>query len=91
MDTLVRAEIAEKLLNKNPAISKKNALMIIDTILNLMQDTLFKGGRVELRGFAVFEPRPRKSGFGRNIKTGDTVKIPDGMSIRFKPGKELKF
>jgi DNA-binding protein HU-beta len=27
---------------------------------------------------------------GRNIKTGTTVEIPKGKSIRFKPGKDLR-
>ena len=35
-------------------------------------------------------PRPRKSRMGRNIKTGASVDIPKGQSIRFEPGKELR-
>jgi DNA-binding protein HU-beta len=27
---------------------------------------------------------------GRNIKTGASVQIPKGKSIRFKPGKDLR-
>jgi len=27
---------------------------------------------------------------GRNIKTGTSVEIPKGKSIRFKPGKDLR-
>jgi DNA-binding protein HU-beta len=42
------------------------------------------------KGFGVFEPWPRKSGMGRNIKTGASVDIPKGQSIRFKPGKDLR-
>ena len=48
------------------------------------------GHRIEIRGFGVFEPRPRKRGMGRNIKTGASVDIPKGRSIRFKPGKDLR-
>jgi len=49
-----------------------------------------RGDRIEIRGFGVFEPRPRKCGSGRNIKTGATVPIPRGKCIRFKPGKDLR-
>ena len=55
-----------------------------------MKQALLNGHRFEIRGFGVFEPRPRKSGTGRNIKTGAKVDIPKGQSVRFKPGKELR-
>ena len=45
---------------------------------------------VELRGFGVFQVKPRKRGIGRNPRTGKEVKIPPGRTIRFKPGKDLQ-
>ena len=62
----------------------------VDLLTERMKDALLDGNRIELRGFGVFEPRPRKSGSGRNIKTGASVLIPKGKSIRFKPGKDLR-
>ena len=46
--------------------------------------------RIELRGFGVFNVRPRKTGIGRNPRTGAEVSIPPGKAVRFKPGKELQ-
>ena len=43
-----------------------------------------------LRGFGVFTVRPRKTGIGRNPRTGAEVNIPPGKAVRFKPGKELQ-
>ena len=48
------------------------------------------GDRIELRGFGVFNVRPRKTGIGRNPRTGAEVNIPPGKAVRFKPGKELQ-
>jgi len=48
------------------------------------------GDRIELRGFGVFQVKPRKRGIGRNPRTGKEVRIPPGRTIRFKPGKELQ-
>jgi len=48
------------------------------------------GDRIELRGFGVFTVRPRKTGIGRNPRTGAEVNIPPGKAVRFKPGKELQ-
>jgi DNA-binding protein HU-beta len=43
-----------------------------------------------LRRFGVFNVRPRKTGIGRNPRTGQEVSIPPGKAVRFKPGKELQ-
>ena len=43
-----------------------------------------------LRGFGVFQVKPRKRGIGRNPRTGKEVRIPPGRTIRFKPGKDLQ-
>ena len=48
------------------------------------------GERIELRGFGVFQVKPRKKGIGRNPRTGREVRIPPGKTIRFKPGKNLR-
>ena len=55
-----------------------------------MKQALAKGDRIELRGFGVFNVRPRKTGIGRNPRTGAEVNIPPGKAVRFKPGKELQ-
>jgi DNA-binding protein HU-beta len=55
-----------------------------------MRTSMMKGERIELRGFGVFQVKPRKRGIGRNPRTGKEVKIPPGRTIRFKPGKELQ-
>ena len=43
----------------------------------------------ELRGFGVFNVRPRKTGIGRNPRTGAEISIQPGRAVRFKPGKDL--
>ena len=55
-----------------------------------MKEAMKKGERIELRGFGVFVVKPRKRGIGRNPRTGTEVAIPEGKTIRFKPGKELQ-
>jgi DNA-binding protein HU-beta len=54
-----------------------------------MKKALSSGERIELRGFGVFNVRPRKTGIGRNPRTGAEVSIAPGKAVRFKPGKEL--
>ena len=86
---MIKSDIANTLMKAYPC-SKAMARTVVDLLVGKMKEALLNGERIELRGFGVFEPRPRKSGFGRNIKTGQSVEIPVGRSIRFKPGKQLR-
>ena len=86
---MIKMEIAVQMMRVYP-FSKATALAVVDILTERVKEALLNGERVELRGFGVFEPRPRKKGFGRNIKTGQMVAIPLGRSVRFKPGKELR-
>jgi len=71
-------------------ITKTKAEIAVETIFESMKKALARGDRIELRGFGVFNVRPRKTGIGRNPRTGAEVNIPPGRAVRFKPGKELQ-
>lgn len=81
----IAAEMAVRL-----GLSQRQALNGIDTIILSVRQALLNDRRIEIRGFAVFEPRPRKRGFGRDILRGKSVAIPEGRSVRFKPGLNLR-
>ncbi len=61
----------------------------VDTIFERLKQAMAAGERIELRGFGVFNVRPRKTGIGRNPRTGTEVTISPGRAVRFKPGKDL--
>ena len=62
----------------------------MDAIFETMKQSMIAGDRIELRGFGVFTVKPRKTGIGRNPRTGAEVSIAPGKAVRFKPGKELQ-
>ncbi len=66
------------------------AEVAVDAVFEAMVASMMRGERIELRGFGVFQVKPRKRGIGRNPRTGKEVRIPPGRTIRFKPGKELQ-
>ena len=70
-------------------LPRTKAEAAVDTIFESMKKALTDGERIELRGFGVFNVRPRKTGIGRNPRTGAEVSIAPGKAVRFKPGKEL--
>jgi DNA-binding protein HU-beta len=72
-------------------VSRLKATQAVETIIDVMRQSLARGDRIELRGFGVFLVKPRKKGIGRNPKRPtEEVQIPPGFTIRFKPGKELR-
>ena len=72
-------------------ITKVKAEVAVDAFFDSLKNALKGGERIELRGFGVFVVKPRKSGIGRNPRTGAEVPIPPGKTVRFKPGKEMRF
>jgi DNA-binding protein HU-beta len=71
-------------------ISRAKAEQAVETIFETLKKALADGQRIELRRFGVLSVRPRKTGIGRNPRTGEEVSIPPGRAVRFKPGKELQ-
>jgi DNA-binding protein HU-beta len=71
-------------------ISRTKAEQAVETIFESLKQALGRSQRIELRRFGVFSVKPRKTGIGRNPRTGEEVNIPPGKAVRFKPGKELQ-
>ena len=57
-------------------ITKVKAEVAVDAVFDAMRTSMQRGERIELRGFGVFQVKPRKRGIGRNPRTGKEVRIP---------------
>jgi len=86
---VIKSDIIDKVA-RNADITKVKAVVAVEAVLDAMKDSMQRGERIELRGFGVFQVKPRKKGIGRNPRTGREVLIPPGKTIRFKPGKNLR-
>ena len=86
---MIKLDIINQVVEKS-GITKTKAETAVETVFASMKKALEHGDRIELRGFGVFNVRPRKTGIGRNPRTGAEVSIPPGKAVRFKPGKELQ-
>ncbi|MCH7824906.1 MAG: integration host factor subunit beta [Acidobacteria bacterium] len=85
---MVKAHLVE-IIAREAGITKVSAEVAVDAIIDTLKGALARGERIELRGFGVFEVKPRKRGIGRNPRTGEEVAIPPGKTTRFRPGKAL--
>lgn len=86
---MIKHDIVNTVVERT-GIAKLKAEVAVETVFGSIKKALSKGDRIELRGFGVFTVRPRKTGIGRNPRTGQEVQIPSGKAVRFKPGKELQ-
>jgi len=86
---MIKQDIIDAVVNCT-GLSKTKAEIAVETVFETMKRSMERGERIELRGFGVFSIRPRKTGIGRNPRTGEEVVIPPGKAIRFKPGKNLR-
>ena len=88
---MIKLDIVNAVLGKlETGVSRVKAEQAVETVFESLKTAMGKGQRIELRRFGVFSVRPRKTGIGRNPRTGEEVSIPPGKVVRFKPGKELQ-
>lgn len=86
---MIKQDIVEEVVHRT-GLSKTNAEIAVEAVFETMKRAMERGERIELRGFGVFNIRPRKSGIGRNPRTGEEVILLPGKAVRFKPGKALQ-
>ena len=86
---MIKLDIINEVVSRT-GITKTKAELAVEAVFETMKKALAQGDRIELRGFGVFSVKPRKTGIGRNPRTGAEVNIPPGKAVRFKPGKELQ-
>ena len=86
---MIKADIINQVA-EDASIRKVKAVEAVEAVFEAMKAAMRRGERIELRGFGIFQVKPRKKGVGRNPRTGQEVRIPPGKTIRFKPGKNLR-
>lgn len=70
--------------------TKKESVMAVEIMLNLIKKTLKKREEVFLSGFGTFCIVKRKARKGRNPKTGEAIRIPAKVLPKFKAARALK-
>ena len=71
-------------------LSRKDARVMVDSLIEELAASLAAGERVKLSGFGNFDLRDKKKRPGRNPKTGESIPIPARRVVTFKAGPTLK-
>lgn len=66
--------------------AKKDIVTIFDVISGLLSEACC----VSIPDFGKFDCKTRAARKGRNPKTGESIEIPETITVSFKPSKDLK-
>lgn len=79
-----------RLKSKEWNMTQEETRKIIDQIFDAFGNVLKRDGRIEIRGFGVFELKHRDKTKGRVPGTGEEVEVPERTVPTFSAGKDLK-
>ena len=85
-----KAQIINNLSSKVDFFSDDDIERSINTIINLISESLAKADRVEIRNFGTFSTRKRQRRISRNPKTGTSVLVEAKNHPYFRASKYLK-
>lgn len=83
-----KSELKEK-LSIERGITIKQAEVAVNSLFEVMTETLSRAGRIEIRGFGSFKVKEYDGFKGRNPKTGELVDVSPKKLPFFKVGKDL--
>jgi integration host factor subunit alpha len=85
-----QADIIENVYEKVGGFSKKEAADIVETVFDMIKETLEKGEKIKISGFGNFLVRDKNARVGRNPQTGEEITISARRVLTFKPSQVLK-
>ena len=86
---MTKNELIEKVAKK-ANLTKRASADAVNSLFNLVRDSLIKGEKVVITGFGTFLIRSRAARRGRNPQTGEAIQIPRKITPGFVAGKTLK-
>ena len=86
---MVKADIVKRVASQLD-MKDKDALFVVDCIVDSLKDIIVQEKRLEVRDFGVFQVKERKPRIGRNPKNKISYPIPPHKVVTFRSGKHLK-
>ena len=87
---MTKADIIESVYEKVGGFSKKEAAEIVETVFNVVKETLERGEKIKISGFGNFVLRDKRQRQGRNPQTGEPIMITERRVLNFKASQLLK-
>ncbi|MGC8495571.1 MAG: integration host factor subunit alpha [Syntrophobacteraceae bacterium] len=87
--TLTKAQIVENLFGKN-IFTKTESTQAIDTLFELMKNSLERGEDILISGFGKLSVKEKHGRRGRNPQTGESMKLEPRRVVTFKCSAVLR-
>jgi DNA-binding protein HU-beta len=71
-------------------LPRARAADLVDAVFGAIEQALREGEEVRLVGFGSFARSERRAATGTNPRTGEVLRIPSSVSVRFRAGKRLR-
>lgn len=81
--TLTKAHIVENLFNQN-IFTKTESAQIVETLFELLKQSLESGDDVLISGFGKFSVKEKNQRRGRNPQTGEPIILSPRRVVTFK-------
>jgi integration host factor subunit alpha len=86
---LTKSDIAEAIRSEN-SISKAKSADLVESIIEIIKDTLASGEDVLISGFGKFCTKEKNERRGRNPATGEDKMLPARRVVTFKCSGKLR-
>ncbi|MBN2809022.1 MAG: integration host factor subunit alpha [Deltaproteobacteria bacterium] len=86
---MTKADMVE-LVYERIGVSKRESARIVETIFDVVKETLEKGENVKISGFGSFNIQHKKPRRGRNPQTGEEITISARRVLSFKASNVLR-
>ena len=86
---MTKTDLVE-LIYERVGVSRKEAALAVDTVLEIIKDSLHRGETVKIAGFGSFVVNQKRARRGRNPQTGDPIIIDASCVLSFRPSDVLK-
>lgn len=86
---MTKADLIENVYNRT-GYSKKESAELVESVFDIIKDTLEAGEKIKIAGFGNFEVKDKANRRGRNPQTGEEIEISSRRILSFKPSQVLK-
>lgn len=86
---MIKGDIVD-LVYERLGLTRAESARIVEAIFDAIKNSLRNGEKVQITGFGTFITREKNERIGRNVKTGEEVKIRSRRSPAFKVSRVFR-
>lgn len=73
-----------------PPLTRSGALELVRAVFDIMEQAILSGESIAIPKFGKFNTVVKAARKGRNPKTGETINIPERMTLKFRPSIAMR-